>query len=270
MGEKEKQKYAMLQFEEASKVSNLKEQFMMRCIGKSTELINTVKDQYIFPDCGDNKGLFGKYGQQIYQTLDLKSRELAKETMIKLGKLAKSVDDILDPINEIHDNIEDNIIQNGQYTFSSYMPNEYISSSIMDNFHYFAPSHEKHSKFYHNHAAHTDSGLMTVVIITDEPGLEIFDQSIDGWVQIETLMQQYLRENGEYENDSKCHRKYATFFWSDSVEYLNNAPFVNGDKKTKKKMKALFHRVADCKNERHSVVFKILIYIYWLQFSEKK
>ena len=256
----EKQKYAMLQFEEAlnspnqchgySKVSNLKEQFMMRCIGKNTQFVDDDKDQYIFPE-----GSFGKYGQQIYQSLDLKSRELAKETMRKLGKLPKSVDDVLDPINEIHPNINDNIIQDGKHTFSTFMPNEYISSSIMDNFHYFPPSHEKHEKFYNNHASHTDSGLMTVVICTDEPGLEIFDQKTNQWVQIEALMQQYLRDCGEYEKDSLCHRKYATFFWSDSVEYLNNAPAV-GSSREKKKLKALFHRVADCENERYSVVFK--------------
>merc|ERR1712039_1162566 len=97
---------------------------------------------------------------------------------------------------------------------------------------------------------------MTVVIITDEPGLEIQDQSTKQWVQIEALMHKYLKENGEYEKDKMCHRKYATFFWSDSVEYLNNAPIVDAEKGKGKKLKALFHRVADCKNERYSVVFK--------------
>merc|ERR1712154_229655 len=55
--------------------------------------------------------------------------------------------------------------------------------------------------------------------------------------------------------DPLCHRKYATFFWSDSVEYLNNAPLNDGNQK-EIELKPLFHRVADCKNERYSVVFK--------------
>merc|ERR1712129_675633 len=55
--------------------------------------------------------------------------------------------------------------------------------------------------------------------------------------------------------DSLCHRKYATFLWSDSVEYLNNAPTVDKGNDMVK-LKPLFHRVADCKNERYSVVFK--------------
>eukprot|EP01084_Bolivina_argentea_P191911 329568_1 len=255
-----KEKYALLQFDAMnnspnqchgySQVSNLKEQFMMRCIGNITE---KHKNAYIFPDCGD--GNFGKYGMQIYQVLDLKSRQLAKNTMIKLGKLGKYVDDLLDPINKINNDIDKNILQNDKHTFSTFMPNEYISSSIMDNFHYYAPSHDKHKKFYNNHACHTDSGLMTAVIITDEPGLELFDQKIQKWIQIEELMQTYLKENGLYKENELCHRKYATFFWSDSVEYLNNAPFVNGGI-IKKKIKPLFHRVADCKNERYSVVFK--------------
>merc|ERR1712173_331571 len=69
-------------------------------------------------------------------------------------------------------------------------------------------------------------------------------------------MHKYLKESGEYKKDKLCHRKYATFFWSDSVEYLNNAPMVKESKQQGKKLVPLFHRVADCNNERYSVVFK--------------
>ena len=261
----EKEKYALLQFEPDnnspnqchgySQVSNLKEQFMMRCIGN---IINeTNKNSYTFPDCGD--GNFGKYGMQIYQALDLKSRQLAQNTMIKMGKSPKCVQDILDPIYKTNNdnNIDENIIKNGKNSYSSFMPNGYISSSIMDNFHYYPPSHEKHEKFYNNHSSHTDSGLITVVITTDEPGLEIMDQKISKWIPIEQLIQKYLNDIGEYDKDKLCHRRYATFFWSDSVEYLNNAPYNDDNKGNQKyNLKPLFHRVADCKNERYSVVFK--------------
>ena len=224
---------------------------MMRCIGKSDE----PSDSYVFPDCGE--GTFGKYGMQIYQSLDLRCRALAKQVMAALGKSEICVDDILDPIHTINDSIDENIAiaQNGKHISSLFMPFGYVSSSIMDNFHYFAPSHEKHEKFYNNHSAHTDSGLMTVVIITDEPGLEILDQKMEKWVRIEQLMQEYLKESGECDSDVLCHRRYATFFWSDSVEYLNNAPCVL-EGSAAIELKPLFHRVADCEHERYSVVFK--------------
>eukprot|EP00485_Elphidium_margaritaceum_P000809 CAMPEP_0202690272 /NCGR_PEP_ID=MMETSP1385-20130828/5300_1 /ASSEMBLY_ACC=CAM_ASM_000861 /TAXON_ID=933848 /ORGANISM="Elphidium margaritaceum" /LENGTH=403 /DNA_ID=CAMNT_0049345509 /DNA_START=35 /DNA_END=1243 /DNA_ORIENTATION=+ len=265
-----KEKYALLQFEPSnnspnqchgySKVSTLKEQFMMRCIGRNTQsnAADNYKDAFTFPVCGD--GNFGKYGMQIYQALDLKCRQFAKEAMAIMCKSEKVVDDILDPVNEVRTDMDenacDNVVQNGRYAYSSFMPNDYISSSIMDNFHYYSASHEKHERFFNNHASHTDSGLMTVVIITDEPGLEIFDQKRNEWIAIERLMQTYLKEDGAYEKDAFCHRGYATFFWSDSVEYLNKAPFVAGKKANAMEIKPLFHRVANCQNERYSVVFK--------------
>eukprot|EP01084_Bolivina_argentea_P176414 305296_1 len=258
LNDTQKEEYALLQFDPMnnspnqchgySQVSNLKEQFMMRCIGH-----NMNQGEFIFPDCGD--GNFGKYGMLIYQALDLKSRQLAKDTVYALGKSRQCVDDILDPIHQI----TDNITQDGKRAFSSFMPNKYISSSIMDNFHYYPPSPEKHKKFHNNHASHTDSGLMTAVIITDEPGLEVYDQSTKQWIQLEALMQKYLKERGEYDKDPLCHRRYATFFWSDSVEYLNNASYVDARKEYENKdtkLKALFHRVANCPNERYSVVYK--------------
>ena len=260
LSQSEKEKYAFLQFEPNnnspnqchgySQVSNLKEQFMMRCIGKiSSDQENDFK--YTFPDCGD--GNFGKYGMQIYQLLDLKARQLAKQCMVKIGKSPKCVDDILDPININTDNDSN--------SHSLFMPNGYISSSIMDNFHYYPANDDKHKKFYNNHASHTDSGLITCVITTDEPGLEIKDQILSKWIPIEQLIQNYLKEKGEYDMDKLCHRRYATFFWSDSCEYLNNAPIdkepeFEPKERNTYKLKPLFHRVADCQHERFSVVFK--------------
>ena len=83
--------------------------------------------------------------------------------------------------------------------------------------------------------------------------------SIAGPPNFDCDREKYLKEKGEYENDALCHRRYATFFWSDSCEYLNNAPVEgrgNDDENGEKKLKALFHRVADCEHERFSVVFK--------------
>lgn len=227
---------------------------MMRCIGDRV-YGNEGDTDYTFPQCGD--GTFGSVGMQIYQILDLKSRALAKETMEMLGRSGQSVDDILDPVHEAHSNLEDNISKRGGCTFSQYVPDGYISSSIMDNFHYFAPSHAKHERFYNNHSSHTDSGLMTAVIVTDEPGLEVFDQRRNEWIAIEEEVMRFLETSGAVQQDPLCHRKYATFFWSDSVEYLNKAPVERVlDENRNTVLKPLFHRVADCKGERYSVVFK--------------
>merc|ERR1712087_45579 len=178
--------------------------------------------------------------------------------MAMIGKSEHAVDDILDPINCIQTDIQNGIQSDSNLDkFSSFVPDGYISSSIMDNFHYYAPSKEKHERFYNNHSSHTDSGLMTAVIVTDEPGLEIFDQRDNRWISIEQEVMRYVKESGQSERDPLCHRKYATFFWSDSVEYLNNAPFEKKGMEIKDTtLTPLFHRVADCKGERYSVVFK--------------
>merc|ERR1712048_915712 len=87
-------------------------------------------------------------------------------------------------------------------------------------------------------------------------GLEVFDQRENQWVAIEQEVMRHLQVSGQSEVDPLCHRKYATFFWSDSVEYLNKAPFQRDGPRILKELQPLFHRVADCKEERFSVVFK--------------
>ncbi|ETO21536.1 hypothetical protein RFI_15669 [Reticulomyxa filosa] len=121
----------------------------------------------------------------------------------------------------------------------------------MDMFHYYEPSHEKEARFYNNHSAHTDSGLMTVVIVTDEPGLEVYDAKLKCWVAIESLTHQYLAETKLSLQNPLYHRRFATVFWSDSVEYLNNVA-----SRSNVTLKPLLHRVSGCERERFSVVFK--------------
>lgn len=68
---------------------------------------------------------------------------------------------------------------------------------------------------------HTDSGIVTLVPVTDIPGLEVLDQSLNHWISLEKII------HGATENI----RDYGTIFWGDSVEYLT------------KKAKASLHRV---------------------------
>lgn len=178
---------------------------------------------------------------------------------------------------------------------------EHISSSIMDNFHYynsFKKEVQADEKFYNNHgklftstplvycsiswgwytffrnvvcgivmfplpqwslsslqAAHTDSGLLTVVVVTDVPGLEIFDQQIKKWIALEDLLHQYLptikKHHRQYlifvfvVDDSWWQNRYATIFWADSVTYLKTT-----------QLQSCMHRVGKSGKERYSVVFK--------------
>uniref|UniRef100_A0A7S4HQ56 Fe2OG dioxygenase domain-containing protein n=1 Tax=Vannella robusta TaxID=1487602 RepID=A0A7S4HQ56_9EUKA len=158
-----------------------------------------------------------------------------------------NLDRIVDPVVEVGSNIQ--CIEATEEVYSNYHPNGFISSSIMDSFHYFnlfepTDKGKKEDKpFINNHGSHTDSGLMTMVVCTDEPGLEVLDQKTDEWIAIEDLLHQYVNERGEN------HREYATIFWGDSSAYLVPA------NKTKP-VTPLFHRVGQCNRERYSVVFK--------------
>jgi isopenicillin N synthase-like dioxygenase len=96
----------------------------------------------------------------------------------------------------------------------------------MDNFHYWNNFNKEkktaleinnpkaakvEDRFHNNHSSHSDSGLMTVVVTTDEPGLEVQDQSTGKWIALEMLLHQYVKNlEGPYP-----HRKYATIFWGD-------------------------------------------------------
>lgn len=121
-------------------------------------------------------------------------------------------------------------------------PENYISSSILDCFHYFGEEKSlpgKSDRFCNNHASHTDSGLLTAVITTDVPGLEVLDQKLGEWVSVEKHIHEFCKETGNE------HRNFATLFWGDSVVYLD-----------KEGLDPCLHRVEKTETERFSVVFK--------------
>lgn len=103
-------------------------------------------------------------------------------------------------------------------------------------------------RYHNNHAAHTDSGLLTVVVTTDMPGLELVDQKEKKWIAIEQLIHKYVQQQ------SGCtpfaHRRYAVVFWSDSIDYL-----LSG-KDLRHRPVSCLHRVERCDTGRYSVVFK--------------
>lgn len=245
--EENKVQYAIQQFEPKnnspnqyhgfSVVGGLKEQFMLRAAGINSDLKTpgTMKKSNIH---------FAKTAQKLYELCDQTCRYHIGNVLNENKISKKNLDKILDPIFEIDSEIQFN--ETKEQVYSNYLPEGYISSSIMDNFHYFNQfqnNSDLEKAFYNNHSSHTDSGLMTLVVCTDEPGLEILDQKTKEWIAIEEILHKFAIKQKE------SHRSYATIFWGDSCAYLlpnkKNSIFI-----------PCFHRVAQCKKERYSVVFK--------------
>ena len=243
-----KSKYAIYQFGEDnnrtpnqyhgfSVVDKLKEQFMIRAGGKNAILPTPG----VLPNCGKN---FGDISLSLLIHCDRTCRNYISQVLKRLNLPKSNLDNILDPVMSRCKNIISRN-NNTETSYSNYLPDEYISSSIMDNFHYFnhfQQDGDTDERFINNHGSHTDSGLMTLVVCTDVPGLEVKDQKLDCWISLEQMLHQYAKEK------QVNHRKYATIFWGDSCEYL--------DKTGQCKLNPSFHRVAQCKGERYSVVFK--------------
>eukprot|EP01121_Diplochlamys_sp_Union-15-3_P007990 TRINITY_DN2083_c0_g1_i2.p1 TRINITY_DN2083_c0_g1~~TRINITY_DN2083_c0_g1_i2.p1 ORF type:complete len:285 (-),score=41.65 TRINITY_DN2083_c0_g1_i2:78-932(-) len=221
---------------------------MMRCIGSDVPLES--------PGNGDKIDL-GVVGMKLYSMLDQLCREHTLKVIKRLGIPEKQLSYILDPVynkeSEVHRSQNDSSI-----CYSDYVPPGFVSSSIMDNFHYFNSAFHKvdeqkdpnvPERFYNNHASHTDSGLMTVVVVTDIPGLEVLDQQTEKWIALEQLVHEYVYKDKT--TPFGAHRKYATIFWADSCMYLNEKLYTKGTE-----IKSTFHRVEKHDKERYSVVFK--------------
>lgn len=201
------------QFHGYSEVSSLKSQFMMRNKGRSGIPLPMPEE-------------IADVGSRLYDALDNLCREVAhKVVSLGFGLSPLEVDELLDPVQ---------------------LPPEYISSSILDSFYYRQDATaETQERFFNNHASHTDSGLLTVVVCTDEPGLEVLDPILGCWVALETCLHAYAQKVG------RSHREFAILFWSDSVAYLNLP-----------QLKPCLHRVEKLQSsqtgskERFSVVFK--------------
>eukprot|EP01084_Bolivina_argentea_P191910 329566_1 len=244
LSQKEKQKYCLSQFGESAKYSSnqfhgysnikqLKESFMIRCIGH-IDTNNSMIDPLtlIFPPHNN----FGTLSLKLYELFDEICRNIATKTLKHVCNRVK-LDNILDPINQCNKPV---IRNDNNNCYSFYMPNDYISSSRLDCFHYYKP--ESNNIYDMNRNVHKDSGLMTLIVISDEPALEIYDEKLKCWIGIESLIHKYLKQ---YKYHKHYNHNYAILFWSRSVSYLSDNRF-----------KALDHRVARCNNERYSVVYK--------------
>lgn len=235
-------------------MDGLKEQFMMRCCGVGTNLES--------PGSTDGNLDLGVLGMQLYEKLDQTCRQHTAKVVERLGLLLPQHVKILDPVYMT----DKKVVRSStdpSVCVSEYVLPHFISSSIMDNFHYYNSFHKeqkeraeetisetKNKRFYNNHASHTDSGLMTLVVVTDVPGLEVFDKKEQVWIALEDLLHEYIYTQ-QKSQDPHAHRRYATIFWADSCIYLNEKQ----DKGTSH-IQATFHRVEKSEKERYSVVFK--------------
>jgi len=220
----ERARFAQVQFDEASfspnqfhgysEVADLKTQFMMRIMG--TELEGSELGPLLFPD------EFKEFGGKAFEVYDAICRRLEAEVSRSLGESEENLfEAILDPVNE-----------------TNQLPPNYISSSILDNFHYLGGDHK--NRFVNNHGSHTDSGLITLVFNTSEPGLEVLDQKQNKWIAIDRHVQEYEKVHPE--------KTLAIAFWGDSVGLLQLSAC--------KTLTPCLHRVASTKGARFTSVFK--------------
>lgn len=226
--------YSPNQFHGYSRMHGLKEQFMLRAFGRGADAdISTPQ-------------LLARQGFALYAQLDNLCRELCADAVTLLGLDEDVVAAVLDP----------------EGPGDELLPPGYISSSIMDCFHYFPRNinndnnsnntdtiDDLDERYHNNHAMHTDSGLMTVVVCADTPGLEVLDPKLRQWVPLERLLHRRAAR------DSVSHRRFAVVFYSDSVEYLVKERRNKGDAAMPG---PCYHRVArsDGDGDRFSVVFK--------------
>ena len=254
-----KQNYSQIQFNESNKspnslhgyslVQNTKEQFMIRYINSaSTETLKTLKTPNNgFINISDSEEKeekkakcddFGVLGLLLFEKLDILSRNIMKDVLHLYNKQESILNEILDPINIINGNIS----RNKDHCFGEYTLNGYISSSVLDCYHYFGDSDSNK----YGHDVHTDSGLLTLIPMTfNNPSLQIFDQKEEEWINIEQLLLEYCNKNDKS-------KEYGVVLLGESVE-----PYINKHINNLENMlKPSFYRIDNGAEERFSVVYK--------------
>lgn len=223
-----KRRFATLQFEQSanspnqyhgySQVDGLKSQFMMRLGGKM-DVRTPDSDLHLPMEFRDS-------GPKLFKALDQICRQVTEQALLEIQS-STCLSKLLDPLDSAGD-----------------LLGGYISSSLLDSFCYHNSPDCNHERYINNHASHTDSGLITLVVCTDSPGLEVLDQRCNQWVSVEECLHLYCQSK------QQNHRNYAILFWSDSVCYVDDP---------KHQLKPCLHRVESdgCHDQtRYSVVYK--------------
>ena len=266
--DKIKQSYSQIQFNENNKspnslhgyslVKNTKQQFMIRYINStSNQKLKQMKtpNNAFNDDQKDNNSNnnnnnddFGVLGLLLFEKLDVLSRNIMNDVLTLYNKQESILNDILDPINISNGNIS----RDKQHCFGEYTLNGYISSSVLDCYHYFGITQNNNNKdksddgYKYGHNVHNDSGLITLIPMTfNNPSLQVFDQKEDEWINIEKLLIEYCNNNDK-------DKQYGIVILGESVNpYINK--HINNLNNT---LKPCFYRIDNGKDDRFSVVYK--------------
>lgn len=136
------------QYHGYSQMLGLKEQFMIRAAGRNTDL-------YLPAQVGPDRN-FADLSLRLYEMLDQLGRRHLHAVSQQLGLRASAVDRVLDPVNKrsIDPLLEDSDL--GAKCATDYMFPGFISTSILDVFHYFnnfrSEEADKDDQFHNNHA----------------------------------------------------------------------------------------------------------------------
>ena len=83
-------------------------------------------------------------------------------------------------VSSNHDRLESTVADDSK-CWTSYVLPGYISSSLLDMFHYynkFDREDGSNEKYKNNHLSHTDSGILTLVPCAAIPGLEVCHEHV--------------------------------------------------------------------------------------------
>lgn len=247
--DKIKRKYAQIQFDDNNRspnslfgfslVKDVKEQFMIRSAAK--QQLKTPGNDFITDHRDDSTNShrdFGVLGLVLFEKLDVLCRSMMGDILNLFNKPQRIMNDILDPINKI----DGTVTRDGDQCHAEYMLDGYISSSVLDCYHYFPSKHDQYG-----HGVHADSGLLTVIPMTpSNPSLQVFDQRENEWIDIERLIVEYCKANG------RNMKEFGVMMNGESVD-----PYINRHiESSENRLKPCFYRIDNGKVERHSVVFK--------------
>eukprot|EP01119_Soliformovum_irregulare_P000448 TRINITY_DN10309_c0_g1_i2.p1 TRINITY_DN10309_c0_g1~~TRINITY_DN10309_c0_g1_i2.p1 ORF type:complete len:241 (+),score=57.61 TRINITY_DN10309_c0_g1_i2:36-758(+) len=149
-------KWSPNQFHGYSKMEGLKEQYMIRLTGKGSDLC--------LPGSYNGNPHFGKTAILLYEHLDLICRDCLSQVAFDLGIRQEEIDRIIDPIFKDNtqdgpDHIKADEVEPHMYRVgSNYAYPEYVSTSLLDVFHYFnsfTKADGSFDKFTNNHNSHS-------------------------------------------------------------------------------------------------------------------
>lgn len=174
-----------------SRESGLKERYQLRAWGPDGPALPTPS-------------LLLRHGLVLAARLDTLSRQLCAEA----AGAAEGVAALLDPL-----------------AAAGTLPAHYVSSSALESLHYWGAGSSSDLRAValsdDSTAPTTDASLVTVVVCSDTPGLEVYDAVLGGWVQVERLLHEYCAQHSTpLKGNALSHRRFAVVLFGDAVHHL--------------------------------------------------